>query len=722
MLLKIALPLPMKILFDYLSEQTDKISVGDRVLVPFGNREFIGIVVRISSEVNKQQKLKLILKHLDRRPSFPFELFNLLQWMSRYYHHSQGECFFAALPKSLKQGKAEHLKQVSLWKIRDKEYAAKKNSTKQLKILSLLKQHPEGITQQALLNLVPQSQTVLKTLTGKKIIYAEDVVELPAVSLKRDKQPELNEEQKKAVAAVKNTSGFTPFVLDGITGSGKTEVYLQLVAHTLATGKQALVLVPEISLTPQFISRFQERLNQPIGVIHSSVAQQARNQNWLLAREGLISVVIGTRSAVLTPFKNLGLILVDEAHDSAYKQQDGLKYHAKHVALFRAKQNKIPIVLGSATPSLESIHFINTKKYQHLTLTKRAGNASPPAVRLVDSQGTKSAQSISTSLHIAIQNHLKAGNQVLLFLNRRGFAPVLVCKQCDWQASCRSCDAKLIVHKQKNNLQCHHCGYISRLITACPECQHTELNTIGAGTEQVANTVAALFPETPVLRIDRDTTQKVNAFAEMVDNVNTAKPMILVGTQMLAKGHDFHHITLVGVLDADHGLYSVDFRGTEVMAQLVTQVTGRAGRGDKKGEVVIQTNQPDHPFWQSLLKQGYWKTAQQILEERAQTNMPPYCHLILIRTETPTLEIGISLLQEMKEIMTPFLTKSTIVMGPVPAVMARRNGRYRAQVLLRASTKKALHILLDEALPEIEKLPGARKYRWSLDVDPIDLF
>ena len=457
-------------------------------------------------------------------------------------------------------------------------------------------------------------------------------------------------------------------------------------------------------------------------MLHSGLSNKARKQAWLLAKEGLAGVVIGTRSAIFTPLKNPGLIIIDEEHDSAYKQQDGLRYHSKHIALIRAKRNKHPIILGSATPALESLHQVNKQHYQHLKLTQRAGQASPPTVHLVASHESTARNGLSSALYEAIKKHLAAGNQTLLFINRRGFAPVLVCHACHWQATCTDCDARLIVHKQKHSLKCHHCGYTQRLITKCPDCKAEDLNTYGVGTEQIAESLKGLFPETEILRIDRDTTQRVNAFEDMVNTVNQDKPMILVGTQMLAKGHDFHNITLVGVLDADQGLYSIDFRATEIMAQLITQVTGRAGRGKIKGEVYIQTNEKDNPFWQNLLQQGYFETAQAILKERERDAMPPSGQLCLIRAEAQQASEAMDLLIEIKNILGVHNRDNVVLMGPVPAVMERRGGRYRAQLLLLTPQKKALHILLDQALPIISKLPAARKHRWSLDVDPVDLF
>lgn len=725
LVLKVALPCPLRQPFDYLCPETDlEWQPGCRVLVPFGSRELVGVVIAVLKPSSEKDRpvLKPIIKRIDVYPSIPEELFNLILWISQYYHHPIGECFHTALPKALRSAETDNLQHALFWQLEDEDYQPGGGAKKQRAILELLKINENKLSHSAIIKQIPQSQATLKTLQKKNILSQIKQDDIPS-NLKTDLlAPALNEEQQTAVDRVLETSGFMPFLLDGITGSGKTEVYLHITEQIIAEAKQALILVPEISLTPQFIARFQQRLNTAIVVLHSGLSNTARKQAWLLAREGLAGVVIGTRSAIFTPLKTPGLIIIDEEHDSAYKQQDGLRYHAKHIALIRAKRNHIPILLGSATPALESLHHVNKKQYQLLKLTQRAGQATPPTVKLVASQESTARNGLSSALYEAIKKHITAGNQALIFINRRGFAPVLVCHQCHWQAICDECDARLIVHKQKHSLQCHHCGHIQRLLTQCPDCKAEDLNTYGVGTEQIADSLKGLFPDTEILRIDRDTTQRINAFKDMVNTVNQGKPMILVGTQMLAKGHDFHNITLVGVLDADQGLYSIDFRATEIMAQLITQVTGRAGRGKKKGEVYIQTNQIDHPFWQSLQQQGYFDTAQAILKQREQDGMPPNGQICLIRAEAKHPSEAIALLSEIKDILSQYNQNNVMLMGPVPAVMERRGGRYRAQLLLLTPHKKNLHILLDQALPAISSLPAARKHRWSLDIDPVDLF
>ncbi len=496
---------------------------------------------------------------------------------------------------------------------------------------------------------------------------------------------------------------------------------MQLADNMVSAGKQILILIPEIGLTTQFVERFKQRLAARIVVLNSAVSDGERKQAWLLAKAALADIVIGTRSAVFTPLPNLGLIIIDEEHDASYKQQDGLRYHARNVALIRAQRATIPIVMGSATPSLESLYNVEQQRYQLLILNQRATGASMPKIKLIDSRGPSANSGISTVLYEAIKTQLSAGNQVLLFINRRGFAPVLMCHDCGWQATCSHCDARMIVHQRRNVLCCHHCGLIQRLVEKCPTCQATDLKTYGAGTEQVEHALQAYFPEIPVLRIDRDSTQKVNAFADIVKEIRQGGAKILVGTQMLAKGHDFHDVTLVGVLDADQGLFSADFRSTESLAQLIIQVTGRAGRGDKKGEVFIQTSQPQHEFWQNIIKHGYAFTAQKILAERKMMAMPPTGSLCVIRAESQDESLAMQFLSDVSGLFHQATQQEVIVMGPVPAIMERRAGRYRAQLLLLSQQRKPLHQLLDHFMPAISSLKLTRKVRWSIDIDPLDL-
>ena len=723
-ILQIALPCPLRLSFDYLANNSEiNWQTGMRVKVPFGNRELIGIIVSIkkANEENDTNKLKTIIEAIDQQPFITADLLSLTQWLSDYYHHPIGDCFQSVLPKKIRLGASAELETETYWQL-SAEPTAFKLGKKQQQLLTLLEEYPAGISQKAIYQHIGQCRTSLQGLEEKKIIQSLQNIKQPLMSHDAAKHCQLNQEQQFAVDSVwQKKSLFSPFLLQGVTGSGKTEVYMQLAENMVNAGKQILILIPEIGLTTQFVERFKRRLNARIVILNSAISDGERTQSWLLAKAGLADIVIGTRSAVFTPLPNLGLIIIDEEHDASYKQQDGLRYHARNVALIRSQRANIPIVMGSATPSLESLYNVEQQRYQLLSLNQRATGANIPKIKLIDSRGPMANSGISTVLYQAIKTQLAADNQVLLFINRRGFAPVLMCHDCGWQATCSHCDARMIVHQRRNVLCCHHCGLIQRLVEQCPTCKATDLKTYGAGTEQIEHTLQAYFPETPVLRIDRDSTQKVNAFAEIVDDIRQGGAKILVGTQMLAKGHDFHDVTLVGVLDADQGLFSADFRATESLAQLIIQVTGRAGRGDKKGEVFIQTSQPQHEFWQDLIKHGYAYTAQKILAERKMMAMPPTGALCVIRAEAQDEPLAMQFLSDVSSLFHQVSQQEVIIMGPVPAIMEKRAGRYRAQLLLLSQQRKPLHQLLDHFMPAISSLKLTRKVRWSIDIDPLDL-
>jgi len=723
-ILQIALPCPLRLSFDYLPNNAEIIwQTGMRVKVPFGSRELIGIIVNIKkmNEESDTAKLKIIIETLDQQPIITPELLSLTQWLSDYYHHPIGDCFKTVLPKKIRLGDLVELETETYWQLISKQTDFKVGK-KQHDLITLLKDYSAGISQKFIYQQLSQCRASLLGLEEKKVVRSYQHIKQPSISVNTVEHCQLNEEQQVAVGLVwQSKSSFNPYLLQGVTGSGKTEVYMQLAENMVAAAKQILILIPEIGLTTQFVERFKRRLAARIVVLNSAVSDGERKQSWLLAKAGLADIVIGTRSAVFTPLPNLGLIIIDEEHDASYKQQDGLRYHARNVALIRAQRAAVPIIMGSATPSLESLYNVEQGRYKLLTLNQRATGASMPKIKLIDSRGPMANSGISTVLYQAIKTQLAANNQVLLFINRRGFAPVLMCHDCGWQATCSYCDARMIVHQRRNVLCCHHCGLIQRLVEKCPTCKTTDLKTYGAGTEQIEHTLQAYFPETPVLRIDRDSTQKVNAFADIVDEIRQGGAKILVGTQMLAKGHDFHDVTLVGVLDADQGLFSADFRSTESLAQLIIQVTGRAGRGDKKGEVFIQTSQPQHEFWQDLIKHGYAFTAKKILAERKMMAMPPTGSLCVIRAEAQDESLAMQFLSNVSDLFHQVIQQDVIVMGPVPAIMEKRAGRYRAQLLLLSQQRKPLHQLLDHFMQAISDLKLTRKVRWSIDIDPLDL-
>jgi len=723
-ILQIAIPCPLRSLFDYTIElKEEELNIGTRVEVSFRTRTVIGIIVNIRdvSKDDDVNKLKEINQLIDHAIFLPKNILSLTHWLSDYYHHPIGDCFQTVLPKKLRQGESLEFKYDVFWHIKPNNNLTNGLTEKQQALIELLKQFKTGLPSSEINKQLGQSRSVLLALEKKGLIEQHSHIKQSPITSVPLQSCNLNEQQQHCIDTFwLKHNVFNISVLHGITGSGKTEVYIQLAKKIIEQGKQVLILIPEIGLTTQFVNRFKQQLAARIESINSSVSDADRKQIWLLANEGLIDIVIGTRSAIFSPLNNLGLIIIDEEHDASYKQQDGLRYHARNVALVRAKNANIPVLLGSATPSLESLYQIKQQRYQLLELTERATGASLPKVHMVDSGGPKAENGLSSILYHAIKQELERDNQVLLFINRRGFAPVLMCHECNWQANCQHCDAKMIVHQRRNTLCCHHCGLIQRLPKQCPKCEAPELHTYGAGTEQIELSLQSYFPDTPVLRIDRDSTQRVNAFAEIITEIRKGGAKILVGTQMLAKGHDFHDVTLVGVLDADQGLLSADFRATEGLAQLITQVTGRAGRGSKEGHVYIQTSQLQHPMWKDLIQQGYSYTANKLLEERKLMGMPPAGYLSIFRAEDQQEQLAMQFLTEVQALFNQN-QQEVLVMGPVPAIMEKRAGRFRAQLLLSCSKRKPIHQLLDHYMADIAKLKLSRKVRWSIDIDPIDL-
>ena len=717
-IVKIAINTPIRQTFDYLSDEPARVwQPGMRAKVSFGNKTVVGIVTEIKTIIEQDRKLKPIIERIDDAACLDHELFALILWLSRYYHHPIGDCFATALPKKIRQGESLQATQQTFWQVHNNH--PDKLGQKQQQIFEALQQYPKGLSETVLKNKFGSVKSSLKGLEEKSVVTRYQQADVEVTQEITEKNWPLNDDQLEICQKIEQKNDqFQPFLLHGITGSGKTEVYLTLAREQMKQGKQVLILIPEISLSGQFVERFKAGLTGRVLLSHSGINDGQRKQVWCLANSGQADVIIGTRSAVFMPLKRPGLVIIDEEHDSAYKQQDGLRYHARNILLMRAKNLNIPIVLGSATPSLESLYQVKQGKYQLLELKKRAGNAALPQVSLID-MSLEPQSVISQGLQQKIRQHLQKQQQVLLFINRRGFAPVLMCHSCQWQAQCKSCDAKMVVHQQRQQLFCHHCGLIQRLPSRCPSCDAEDLNTHGAGTEKIEQLLQTMFPDTPVLRIDRDTTQTVNAFDNLFQPIRDGKSAVLVGTQMLAKGHDFHKVTLVGILDADQGLFSADFRASEYLAQSIVQVTGRAGRGEVQGEVLIQTRQISHPFWQQVLAQDYSKLAEGLLNERITIQLPPASFWAIWRAESPFAEQAITFLQEISDQLGQ--PNHVQIMGPVPALMEKRAGRYRAQLVFCSQSRNALHQLIDLAMHNISRSKLGRKVRWSLDIDPIEL-
>ncbi|MBC9249066.1 primosomal protein N' [Pseudomonas alcaligenes] len=735
-ILRLALPSPLRRLFDYRAPAGVPRSVlqpGARLRVPFGRREVIGILIEVSehSEV-PADKLKPALALLDRHSPLPPALFKLCLWTAQYYQHSLGDTLSWALPVLLRQGEPAEARQERFWHasadahLDDPRLA---RAPRQREALRTLAQHPHGVAH-GLLSKLQLNKDSLDLLLEKGLVQVEVRRSAPLVRhggwLAQPELP-LNAEQRAAFTAIQSgMASFGAFLLYGVTGSGKTEVYLQLIRHCLEAGKQALVLIPEINLGPQTVDRFARRFNARIALLHSGVNDRERLDAWLAARDGEADIIIGTRSALFTPLKNPGLIIIDEEHDASYKQQEGLRYHARDLALVRARQENLPIVLGSATPSLESLHNAHAGRYALLKLSQRAGGAQAPRFLRLDVKSLPLDSGISGPLQQAIGQTLAAGQQVLVFLNRRGFAPTLLCHDCGWISQCPRCDARMTLHQRSGELRCHHCGHAERPPRQCPDCAKVDLRPVGAGTERAEERLNILFPNFPVLRIDRDSTARKGAMDKLFSTITRGEPCILVGTQMLAKGHHFPRVTLVAILDADGGLYSADFRASERMAQLIVQVAGRAGRAEEPGKVIIQSHLADHPLLVQLTDQGYPAFAEQALSERRGAGLPPFAHLALLRAEAHKPGQAEAFLDDAcdyaEQLQAELGLPAIELLGPVPAPMERRAGRHRAQLLLQCASRAPLHKLLAAWLPILEAMPGGRAVRWSLDVDPIDLF
>lgn len=735
-ILRLALPSPLRRLFDYKAPAHTAQTVftpGMRLRVPFGRREMIGILVEVVSHSEvPADKLKPAIALLDPVSPLPPALFKLCLWTSQYYQHGLGDTLSWALPVLLRQGEPAEARQERFWhaaadaRLDDPRIA---RAPKQRDALKTLAQHPHGVAHQ-LLSKLQLNKDSLDLLLAKQLVSVEVRRHGPGPRAEHWlAQPELplNEEQRAAFEAIRaSLGGFHAFLLAGVTGSGKTEVYLQLIHECLEAGKQALVLIPEINLGPQTLARFEQRFNARIALVHSAVNDRDRLDAWLAARDGEADIIIGTRSALFTPMKNPGLIIIDEEHDGSYKQQEGLRYHARDLALVRASQEDIPIVLGSATPSLESLHNAYTGRYGLLRIDHRAGGAQQPNFLRLDVKSRPLDSGISGPMQQAIGQTLANGQQVLVFLNRRGFAPTLLCHDCGWLSECPRCDARTTVHQRSGELRCHHCGHVERVPRQCPKCGTVDLRPVGAGTERAEERLAILFPDYPVLRVDRDSTSRKDAMNQLFATIQKGQPCILIGTQMLAKGHHFPRVTLVSILGADGGLFSGDFRASERMAQLIVQVAGRAGRAEEPGKVIIQTHLADHPLLVQLTEQGYFAFAEQALAERRAAGLPPFAHLALLRAEAHKPGQAEAFLDEACAAAEALVAQLGLggleLLGPVPAPMERRAGRHRAQLLVQATLRAPLHRLLNAWMLQLEQLPSGRQVRWSLDVDPVDLY
>ena len=726
-IVRVALAVPLPRFFDYLYPTDLTPIVGGRVLVPFGSQKRVGIVVDLpaSSDVAKE-KLKPIIDVLDAESLFNSTTWDWLAWSANYYRAALGDVLFQALPVKLRNGESAVKNDRTFWRITDLgkqalESGELKRAKKQIEALNLL------LTQDLEKGNNEIGSAIWSALKGKDYVkeiivpteqksWQQTLGDNPLVNL--DNRLTLNKQQALAFSQLLFQEGFNVWLLEGVTGSGKTEIYLQYIEEVLKKGKQVLVLVPEIGLTPQTVRRFQARFNVEIDVLHSNLNDTQRLNVWERARTGQSAIVIGTRSALFTQFSDLGLIILDEEHDGSFKQQDGWRYHARDLGIVLAQKLNIPILLGSATPSLESVNNVQNGKYHHLVLSKRAGNATALRQFVIDLKHQRIQNGLSEPLLKRMQEHLEKGNQVLLFLNRRGFAPVLLCHECGWIDECHHCEKPYTYHQHQRVLRCHHCGAQKTVPMQCSHCGSTHLVTTGLGTEQLEETLKARFPQYNIARIDRDSTARKGKLEGYLEDIQQGKSQILIGTQMLAKGHHFPNVTLVALVNVDNALFSLDFRAEERLAQLYVQVAGRSGRAEKQGEVVLQTHYPDHPLLTTLLEKGYQAFAEETLKLRHNMGLPPFSFQALFKAQCRHSEEAENALSQLASFFYEQKIEGLQVLGPIPAPFSKKAGQYRWQLLLQHTSRKQLQSALSRYSPELIK---SSQVRLILDVDPLDL-
>ncbi|HQS56760.1 MAG: primosomal protein N' [Gallionellales bacterium 35-53-114] len=722
-IVRVALDVPLSTLFDYYVAENMPVVAGQRVVVPFGHRQVVGVVMELAASSDfAATRIKEVVQVLNDVSPLPAEMLKLLRFCSDYYHHPVGMTVLSALPTRLRNPQAVVLKQALTYSLSDSGKALDldqlpKRKQVQLRILRALQ---EGSLSAAQIKAISATApAALKQLIEAGWVEAGEA-SAPCAKFTFNEEHRLTAEQQAAVDAVNRAQGFAAFLLHGITGSGKTEVYVHLLQQILQRGGQVLLLVPEINLTPQLEYYFRSRFpDTELVSLHSGLNEGERTQNWLLAQSGRARIILGTRLAVFTPLPNLALIIVDEEHDASFKQQDGLHYSARDVAIFRANARAVPIVLGSATPSLESYYNAKSGRYTLLKLTERASQlAQLPSVRCINISNELMPEGISQQLLSALGERLLRGEQSLVFINRRGYAPVLMCTACGWLSGCPNCAGKMVLHLKDRRLRCHHCGHQTRVPPACPSCGNADLQPVGIGTQRIETALQAHFPDARILRVDRDSTRNKGTWNAMRKQIQDEAVDILVGTQMLAKGHDFHNLTLVCVLSPDSALYSGDFRASEKLFAQLAQVSGRAGRGDKPGEVLVQTAFPEHPLFRALRAHDYDAWAATLLTEREQAGFPPFVYQVLLRCEGKQEAEVYEFMRQARSAATG-LVMQVEVYGVVAAAMPRRANHIRVQLLVQSDARKSLQQFLRKWQPLLEAIP-AKQLRWSVDVDPLE--
>ena len=720
-ILRVALPVPLPQLFDYLPPgEGVPARPGGRVLVSFGNRKMVGVVVETSAgsalPAERLQRIEQVLD--DGAQILDGKLIELLRWCWQYYKRAPGDVVASALPPALRSSRGRIPDPPQHYHLTDAGVERLAQPAGRARVLhAMLKALETGpVSGQSLAGIGSRWRKTLATLLDQGWVEA---MPAPVPEPHTRPGPELIPDQAAAVKSVlAELDHFRCHLLDGVTGSGKTEVYMCLLEEVLSNGQQALVLVPEIGLTPQLLRRFRQRLGLDPAVIHSGLSAGERLASWDAARTGRAPLLVGTRSALFTPMPRLGLIVLDEEHDASFKQQEGFRYSARDVAVKRAAELDIPVVLGSATPSLESLQNAGQGRYGWLRLRERATRASMPAWRVLDLRQQTTSHGLARPTLDAIGQTLERNEQVMVFLNRRGYAPVLMCQSCGWFGSCERCDAHLTWHRRSGRLCCHHCGHQRRVPDLCPDCAADALVGAGEGTQQLEEYLERCFPDAPILRFDRDQISRKGVMDEQLDEVRRGEPCLLVGTQMLAKGHHFPAVTLVVIVNIDQALYSADYRALERMGQMILQVAGRAGRSDKPGTVMLQTLHPEHAALQLLLDKGYEAYASWMLEERNMAGLPPSGYQALLRADAHEKQ---DVERFLRSALAVFPQGVTRIFGPMPAIMERLGGRSRMYLVLLAESRSGLHGQVDAWLPRIRELPLARKVRWSVDIDPQEL-
>lgn len=722
MFVEVALPVPVKRLFDYKTNGT-LIQPGCRVRVPFAGKELIGIVCQLKETSDyADKKLKTILQVIDEKPILPPAMMNLLWWMHRYYLAPPGEVFVNLLPKKLKNGALATLLNEPYWALSENASPPDKRAYKQQALYYFLKQ--TGATSQTVLREDGFSSTLIRQMSEKGYIVKSSPVSSEQKVEYHPSQYPLTSAQKEAVASIRNRPGFSVNLLDGVTGSGKTEVYIQLMKHVLEQGKQVLVLVPEIGLTPQTLHRFQARFKCPVTLIHSALNDSERHNAWLNASSGSARIIIGTRSAVLVPVPDLALVILDEEHDISYKQQDSLRYNARDVAVKRASLLNCPVVLGSATPSLESWANAKSGKYQHIRLLQRVSDKPLPKPVCIDIKDRALQAGLAYETVQAIEAHLQQGNQVLVFLNRRGYSPAIICHECGWICECSRCDAHYTYHKEIRQLICHHCGDQQKVPLQCEECGSSQIIDWGIGTEQLAEWLEQRFAKYSVVRIDRDSTRKKGALEKHLKEIENGEMQLLVGTQMLAKGHHFPNLTLSVIVNLDNALYSPDFRAVERMAQLLVQVSGRAGRGNKPGQVLLQTHFPEHPYLTTLIEKGFAPFADLLLSERKQAGLPPYFQWAAVRLESNKKQLTADRAQWIETLFNDFIKphyEGLNLFVNMPALHEKKAGKYRYLMIFSAQSRAVLHAGLGQLQDSLLMNKSMQAVRWIIEIDPVSI-